>query len=56
MTKEEAVKILIAVAICTLPILSCDFCPDYTGEKGKCKYSSDEQVEQAVKVLRKCVR
>lgn len=51
MNKEEAIKILIAVAVCTYPILSCDFCPYYTGEKEECEYPSNEQVEQAVKVL-----
>lgn len=49
--EEEAIKTLIAVAICTRPILSCGFCPCYTGEKVECEYPSDEQIEQAVKVL-----
>lgn len=51
MNKEEAIKTLIAVAICTRPILSCGFCPCYKGNKGECEYPSDEQIEQAVKVL-----
>lgn len=56
MSKKEAIEILIAAAICTYPILSCDFCPRYTGEKGECEYPYNEQVEQAVRVLHKCVR
>ena len=51
MNKEEAIKTLITAAICTHHILSCGFCPSYTGEKEECEYPSDEQVEQAVKVL-----
>lgn len=56
MNKEEAIKTLIAVAICAHPIFSCGFCPCYTDEKGECEYPSDEQVELAVRVLHKCVR
>ena len=52
MTREEAIEILIAVAVCDHPILSCDFCSRYAGAKTECKYPTDKEIEQAVLLLK----
>ena len=52
MTREEAIEILIAVAVCDRPILSCDFCSRYAGEKTEYKYLTDKEIEQAVLLLK----
>ena len=52
MTREEAIEILIAVAVCDRPILSCDFCSRYAGAKTECKYPTDKEIEQAVLLLK----
>lgn len=50
--EEEAIEILIAVAVCDRPILSCDFCSRYAGAKTECKYPTDKEIEQAVLLLK----
>lgn len=52
MTREEAIEILIAVAVCDRPILSCDFCARYVGMGTDCTYPSDKEVEEAVLLLK----
>ena len=51
-SEKEAIEILIAVAVCDRPILSCDFCSRYAGAKTECKYPSDKEIEQAVLLLK----
>lgn len=50
--EKEAIEILIAVAVCDRPILSCDFCSRYAGAKTECKYPADKEIEQAVLLLK----
>ena len=52
MTTNEAIEILIAVAVCDRPILSCDFCARYVGMGTDCTYPSDKEVEEAVLLLK----
>ena len=52
MTNEEAIEILIAVAVCDRPILSCDFCARYVGIGTHCNYPTDEEIEEAVLLLK----
>ena len=52
MTREEAIEILIAVAVCDRPILSCDFCARYAGIGTHCNYPTDEEIEEAVLLLK----
>ena len=51
MTTNEAIEILIAVAVCDRPILSCDFCARYAGIGTHCNYPTDEEIEEAVLLL-----
>ena len=51
MTSEEAIEILIAVAVCDRPILSCDFCVRYKGTGNGCDEPTDKEVEEAVLLL-----
>lgn len=51
-SEKEAIEILIAVAVCDRPILSCDFCSRYAGAKTECKYPTDKEIEQAVLLLK----
>ena len=52
MTREEAIEILIAVAVCDRPILSCDFCARYVGMGTDCTYPSDKEIEESVLFLK----
>ena len=52
MTREDAIEILIAVAVCDRPILSCDFCARYAGIGTHCNYPTDEEIEEAVLLLK----
>ena len=52
MTREEAIEILISVAVCDSPILSCDFCARYVGMGTDCTYPSDKEIEEAVLMLK----
>ena len=52
MTREEAIEILIAVAVCDRPILSCDFCARYKGTGNGCDEPTDKEVEEAVLLLK----
>ena len=52
MTREEAIEILIAVAVCDRPILSCDFCARYAGIGTHCNYPTDEEIEESVLLLK----
>lgn len=52
MTIEEAIEILIAVAVCDRPILSCDFCARYVGMGTDCTYPSDKEIEESVLLLK----
>ena len=52
MTREEAIEILIAVAVCDRPILSCDFCARYAGIGTHCNYPTDEEIEESVLFLK----
>ena len=52
MTREEAIEILIAVAVCDRPILSCDFCARYVGMGTDCTYPSDKEIEESVLLLK----
>ena len=52
MTREDAIEILIAVAVCDRPILSCDFCTRYVGIGTHCNYPPDEEIEEAVLLLK----
>ena len=52
MTREEAIEILISVAVCDRPILSCDFCARYVGMGTDCTYPSDKEIEEAVLLLK----
>ena len=51
-SEKEAIEILIAVAVCDRPILSCDFCSRYAGAKTEGKYPADKEIEQAVLLLK----
>lgn len=51
-SEKEAIEILIAVAVCDRPILSCDYCSRYAGAKTECKYPTDKEIEQAVLLLK----
>ena len=52
MTREKAIEILIAVAVCDRPILSCDFCTRYVGMGTDCTYPSDKEIEESVLFLK----
>ena len=52
MTNEEAIEILIAVAVCDRPILSCDFCARYVGIGTHCNYPTDEEIDESVLLLK----
>ena len=52
MTTNEAIEILIAVAVCDRPILSCDFCARYVGMGTDCTYLSDKEIEEYVLLLK----
>ena len=52
MTTNEAIEILISVAVCDRPILSCDFCARYEGIGTHCNYPTDEEIEEAVLLLK----
>ena len=52
MTREDAIEILIAVAVCDRPILSCDFCARYVGMGTDCTYPSDKEIEESVLFLK----
>ena len=52
MTREDAIEILIAVAVCDRPILSCDFCARYVGMGTDCTYPSDKEIEESVLLLK----
>lgn len=52
MTREDAIEILIAVAVCDRPILSCDFCARYVGMGTDCTYPPDKEIEEAVLLLK----
>ena len=52
MTIEKAIEILIAVAVCDRPILSCDFCARYVGMGTDCTYPSDKEIEESVLLLK----
>ena len=52
MTREKAIEILISVAVCDRPILSCDFCARYVGIGTHCNYPPDEEIEEAVLLLK----
>ena len=52
MTREKAIEILIAVAVCDRPILSCDFCARYVGMGTDCTYPSDKEIEESVLLLK----
>ena len=52
MTTNEAIEILIAVAVCDRPILSCDFCARYVGMGTDCTYPHDGEIEEAVLLLK----
>ena len=52
MTTNEAIEILIAVAVCDRPILSCDFCARYVGMGTDCAYPSDKEIEESVLLLK----
>ena len=52
MTREEAIEILIAFAVCDRPILSCDFCARYAGIGTHCNYPPDGETEEAVLLLK----
>ena len=49
--KRKAIKILIDVAVCCRPILSCDFCSLYDPDT-ECKPHTDDEIAEAVKLLR----
>ena len=51
MTKDKAIETLIAVAICDYPLYACEACPRYMAG-GDCKTIANEEVEQAIQVLR----
>lgn len=48
--KRKAIKILIDVAVCHRPILSCDFCSLYDPDT-ECKMHTDDEIAEAVKLL-----
>ena len=52
MTTNEAIEILISVAVCDRPILSCDFCARYVGMGTDCTYPSDKEIEESVLLLK----
>ena len=52
MTREKAIEILIAVAVCDRPILSCDLCARYVGMGTDCTYPSDKEIEESVLFLK----
>lgn len=51
MTKKKAINILIDVAVCHRPILSCDYCSQHQGPAVTCKLPSDRDIEEAVITL-----
>ena len=51
MTRDDAIEILIAVAVCDRPILSCDFCARYVGTGNGCDEPTDKEIEEAVLLL-----
>lgn len=55
MTREEAIKVLTSVAVCSRPILSCEDCPAWADGGGDCKFPSDRMIEQAVATLQRKV-
>ena len=52
MTREEAIEILISVAVCASPILSCEFCARCKGMGTDCTHPTDKEVEEAVLLLK----
>lgn len=52
MNREEAIEILIAVAVCDRPILACDFCARYKGTGNGCDAPTDKEVEESVLFLK----
>ena len=62
MTKQEALNILIAVACCSTPELTCEDCPRYTDNgddeiaafpsDGTCDGWNEHELADAVKVMR----
>lgn len=53
MTKKKAISILIDVAVCHRPILSCDYCSQYQGVAVTCNQPSDRDIKEAVITLLK---
>lgn len=51
MNKNEAIKILMAVACCSMTELHCCDCPMYDKNKVKCCNWSNEEVVEAVLML-----
>lgn len=52
--KREAIRILIAEAICARPIMSCGECPRYKNGYD-CAAPTDEEIERAVILLKKYI-
>ena len=53
MTKQDAVDVLIAAAVCSYQIfVDCDFCPRNGGEK-RCHAPKNVEIMEAVVLLRK---
>lgn len=53
MSKEEAIKILISMAVCISPKLHCDTdCPFYQNEKDCIYIDKEHELEEAVKILK----
>lgn len=55
MTREEAIKVLTSVAVCSRPILDCEDCPARADGGGDCKIPSDRMIEQAIVTLQRKV-
>ena len=52
MTTNEAIEILIAVAVCESPILSCESCARCLGIGTDCTHPTDHEIEEAVLLLK----
>ena len=52
MTREEAIEILIAVAVCDRPILSCESCTRCLGMGTDCTHLTYQEIEKAVLLLK----
>ena len=52
MTREEAIEILIAVAVCESPILSCESCTRCLGMGTDCTHLTYQEIEEAVLLLK----